>query len=247
MIRLWTELWPDATNTGILCRTTPALDIDIYNEEAARAVEDLVREKYEERGWLLVRVGKPPKRAVIFFTDSPFKKITVPLTAPNGRKDEKLEMLASGQQLVIHGDHPDTGQAYRWHGGEPWTIARTELPYIREDEARALIDDAATLLSTAFGYTRTAAAPKSNGIRPGGGGEAAWKFHFDNVLHGRALHDSLRDLAAMLAATGMGSGHAVHLLAAWLELSEASHDERWDARYRGIGPAVDSAYAKYRK
>src|SRR5262245_10472620 len=33
----WTRDWPDAINTGILTKLTPALDIDILNEEAATA------------------------------------------------------------------------------------------------------------------------------------------------------------------------------------------------------------------
>jgi hypothetical protein len=67
----------------------PALDLDILNEEAARAVEDLARERFEEHGWFLVRIGKAPKRAIIFRTNTPFHKLTVNLTesvvAENGQ------------------------------------------------------------------------------------------------------------------------------------------------------------------
>jgi hypothetical protein len=246
MITLWGKVWPDAVNTGCLTRLMPALDIDILNEEAARAIEELTRERFEERGWFLVRIGQPPKRAIIFRTIAPFRKITANLTARNGG-EEKLEFLCDGQQLVVDGIHPDTRQRYRWHGGEPWRIRRDELPYISEAEAQKLINDAATLLNTAFGYTRTLAAPKSNGISPGNGGEALWKFHLDNIRAGRGLHDSITQLAAALIKSGMQRGAAVHLLAALLELSEASHDERWDARYRYIPRAIDSAIQKYQR
>ena len=162
MITLWEKVWPDAINTGCLTRQMPALDIDIVNEEAARAIEDLTRERFEERGCFLVRIGQPPKRAIVFRTISPFPKITANLTAPNGSA-EKIELLCDGQQLVVHGTHPE-GMDYRWFGGEPWRIRRDELPYIHEAEARALIDDAATLLSNAFGSSRR------RDHRPGGGG-----------------------------------------------------------------------------
>ena len=122
---------------------------------------------------------------------------------------------------------------------------RNEEAAVCEEEAQALINDAATLLTTAHGYTRTVAAPKSNGIRPGGG-EALWKFHFDNICAGRDLHHSINRLAAALIRSGMDKGAAVHLLAALLELSEASHDERWEARYRDMPRAVDTAVKKYR-
>src|SRR5262245_24129438 len=65
-IDMWAKTWPDAANTGCLTRKMPTLDLDILNEEAARAIEDLVRVRYEERGQILIRIGRPPKRAIPF-------------------------------------------------------------------------------------------------------------------------------------------------------------------------------------
>ncbi len=48
-IELWSKLYPDAESTGLLTKYTPALDIDILDEEAAVAVENLVRERFDER------------------------------------------------------------------------------------------------------------------------------------------------------------------------------------------------------
>src|SRR5262245_18449958 len=56
-IDLWATLYPDASNTGALTAYMPALDIDPTNSEAAEAVEELARERFEERGFLLVRFG----------------------------------------------------------------------------------------------------------------------------------------------------------------------------------------------
>src|SRR5215471_16593638 len=47
-VELWSRSWPDANNTGILTKVTPALDTDILNQDAAVAVETLVRERFEE-------------------------------------------------------------------------------------------------------------------------------------------------------------------------------------------------------
>jgi hypothetical protein len=249
MINLWNKVWPDADNTGILTRNTPALDIDIRNEAAARAVEDLVRERFEERGWILVRIGQPPKRAVIFFSNTPFRKITAPLIAPNGSKDEKIELLCDGQQLVIDGIHPSTAQPYRWHGGEPWTIARDQLPYLHPHEAQQLVEDAAKILTTDFGYSRTPTRSLPTGRGIGNlhcHGANSWHALIENILLGNCLHDSLRDLASMLAASGMNSGAATHLLQALVEQIEL-HDARVEARLRDLPRAVDSAYAKYSK
>jgi hypothetical protein len=100
-IEIWAKLHADATNTGILTKSCPALDIDILSQDAAKAVEELARERFEEGGYILVRVGLHPKRAIPFRSDQPFKKITALLTPPDGGKEEKLEFLADGQQLVL--------------------------------------------------------------------------------------------------------------------------------------------------
>src|SRR5215471_16647303 len=42
-IALWPRLYPFAGNTGVHTRDTPAIDADIFNEEAAEAIEALAR------------------------------------------------------------------------------------------------------------------------------------------------------------------------------------------------------------
>jgi Bifunctional DNA primase/polymerase, N-terminal len=85
LLEMWSKVWPDAKNTGILTRLMPTLDIDILNEDAVRTIEDHVRGRYEEAGHVLVRIGKPPKRAVVFRTIEPFDKIVVNVTAVSRR------------------------------------------------------------------------------------------------------------------------------------------------------------------
>src|SRR5262249_20344480 len=118
-IAVWEKAYPYATSTGILTRFVPTLDIDITSEPAAEAVEALARGRFEESGNFLVRVGRPPKRAILFRTDQPFKKIAAELISPNGGSGQKIELLGDGQQLVCFGKHVETRQPYRWHGGEP--------------------------------------------------------------------------------------------------------------------------------
>src|SRR6516165_6986950 len=156
---MWSRVWPDAENTGILTRNTPAFDLDILNEEAAVAAELFVKERFEERGYCPVRIGFPPKRALIFQTDDPFDKLIVNF-APTHKKPEKIEFLCNGQQIVVSGIHPDTHKPYNWFGGEPWRIKRNELPYISEEEAQELINDVAEMLIRDFGYKRAADRPK---------------------------------------------------------------------------------------
>jgi hypothetical protein len=247
MIEMWGKTWPDAGNTGVLTKQMPTIDVDINNEEAARAVEDHVREHFEERGYVLSRIGQPPKRAMPFRTDEPFDKITINLIAANGSEEEKIEFLSDGQQVVVAGIHPDTKQPYRWHSGEPGQIARHDLPYIREDEAQHLVDEIIELLVRDFNYQRAPMRPrrKSNGGKgftiDTRSGAADWQYLIDNIRAGRELHDSLRDLAAKLIASGMSAGAAVNHLRALMEGSTEPHDERWQERYEDIPRLVDSA------
>jgi Bifunctional DNA primase/polymerase, N-terminal len=250
-IEMWGKTWPDAHNTGCLTRLMPALDLDILNEGAVRAIEDFVRERYEERGHILTRIGRPPKRAILFRTIEPFTKILTNVVAPNGQP-EKIEFLGDGQQLACFGTHPETKQLYRWFGGEPGPIKLEDLPYIREEEARTLVDDIVEILVRDFGYTHAAGRPKEQRKANGGDPDPAvntddWQHLFDNIREGRSLHDSLRDLAAKLIKSGTSAGAAVNQLRALMESSSAPHDDRWKERHGEIPRLVDSATEKYAK
>ena len=242
MIRMWSLSWVDATNTSILTRDTPTLDLDILNEEAARACEDFVRDRFEDVGYVLTRIGQPPKRAIPFRTQTPFAKIAVNFVSERG---EKIELLASGQQCVVHGVHPDTRQLYRWHGGEPWTIPYDDLPYLHAEQAQELVADIVKILTAEFRYQRTTSSGLhigGNGRRsPSATGEDHWRNLLDNIRYGIEMHNSIRDLAGMLMASGMNSGAATHLLQSLVELSDVPHDQRWESRFRDVPRAIDSA------
>jgi hypothetical protein len=128
MLEAWARNWPRATNTGILTRVTPTIDIDILNELAAIAAEGLARERFEERGHFLRRVGQPPKFVIPFRTLQPFGKLTTNFIVPAGADSEKIEFLCNGQQFVAHGIHPGTKKPYGWFGGDPTTIAYDASP-----------------------------------------------------------------------------------------------------------------------
>jgi hypothetical protein len=255
-IDMWSKTWPDAENTGVLTFNMPVLDLDILNEEAVRAIEAHVRERFEERGYILTRIGLPPKRAIPFRAAmGKFKKITVNLIAPNAGPDakpEKIEFLCDGQQVVVAGIHPDTKEPYRWFGGELGKIPRADLPDISEDGARALVEEIVEILIRDFGYKRASSRPKSNGAAGtphagGGGGDSDWQHLCDNIRTGRELHDSITVLAAKMIASGMNSGATINMLRGLMEASEAPKDERWRMRVSEIPAAVRSAVAKYGK
>ncbi len=241
-IEQWSRTSPAATNTGILTRLTPTLDIDIGDPEAAKAIEDLVRERFEERGNVLVRFGRAPRRCIPFRTDTPFQKMVVDFDAHDGadqkpEKLEKLEMLAAGQQVVVAGIHPDTGKAYSWHGGEPGEVERRDLPHINEDEARALVDDTAALLVEKFRYRLRTVKPRKAGN--GADDETPTDWSVDPIDH-----DQLTALAMRLLKSGMNAG-AVHnfLRSQVAGLTGVDEDQR-QRRLKEIPGMVESAAAK---
>jgi hypothetical protein len=250
-IKFWTQTAPAALNTGILARLAPALDIDICDPEAAAAIEALARERFEESGYFLVRGrASTSKRCIPFRTNTPFPKILVKLIPPNGsEKDvERLELLADGQQFIAHGIHPETLEPYTWHGGEPGKIKHEDLPYLHEEEARALVDDAAKILIEQFGYRLATNGSKAktytNGnAKPNGSGAHAssgttdWTPDF-------ADHDELAAFAMTLLRSGMNAGAVVNLLRQNVEALDDIDPDRKARRLTEIPGMVESAGIK---
>jgi hypothetical protein len=163
--------WRSYTNTGILTRDTPAIDIDIKDELAAEALEALVRKHFSNGGRLLRRIGLHPKRAFIFKTDTPFDKLLEEFLPPgevdNKKNRQKLEILCDGQQIIGDGIHPDTNRPYDWSGGEPWTVVSDELVPLTANKARAWLDEATALL-VARGWQRVGQSQTTDNDIPDG-------------------------------------------------------------------------------
>jgi hypothetical protein len=194
-------------NTGILTADTPAFDIDIMHPEAAAAVEDLIKDRFDGRGLVLVRMGNPPKRALLFRTDRPFIKMIAHFKSPNGDK-HKVELLGAGQQIIVDGIHPDTRQPYSWPGGvAPWTINRNDLPEITEQEARDLLDSIAYMLHEQFEFERVQA---NGGDYTNGADGAAFvvrsEEYWTQVVHEGADDGARNDTAASLVGRLFRSG-----------------------------------------
>jgi hypothetical protein len=172
-IKSWGVTYPNATNTGLLTKHTPAFDTDIHIPHAADAVEKLVRDRFSEHGAILVRFGNWPKRAIPFRTgDTSFSKFECKLIAPDGTED-KIELLANGQQFIADGIHPDTGKPYSWRdGSSPPDVKHEALPFISQADAYALFNDAVDLLIREHGYRRK---PR-NGNGEAGGGAQGWQW-----------------------------------------------------------------------
>ena len=246
-IQLWGSVWSDAKNTGILTKFTPAIDIDIMVPDAAAAVEELAREWFGEHGDILVQFGQAPKRALLLRTDEPFKKFVGLFTAPDG-SEQKIEILGDGQQIVAHGIHPDIHKPYSWHGGEPWTTPREQLPYVRESDLRAFLNESMRVLVENFGFrVKGRTKQKANGDGAGTARERSdWGVLFAHILAGESLHDSIVALAASFVGIGMSEAAAIDRLKSLMDASTAPRNARWRERCAEIPRAVRSALEKYK-
>ena len=184
IIETWATTRTDHLSTGVLCRDTPFIDVDILNEEVCEQVEALFESELENSA---VRIGRPPKRAIPFRTDTPFKKIATQFKDLNGIV-HKVEVLGDGQMCVVDGVHPDTHKPYRWHGGEPGPkLKREDLPLLTAETAAAFVAAAAKIMRDA-GWTEVE-SKKTNGKSNDRGNNA-----------GRAESESARERAYAQAA-----------------------------------------------
>jgi hypothetical protein len=88
------------------------------------------------------------------------------------------ELVSAMLMFGMHGGHGNQNE---------------DLPYVTEAEARQLIADLGEVL-TQFGYRPKATRPDKN--TAGNGRDASdWAWLVENIIQGRELHDSTRDLA----------------------------------------------------
>ena len=166
-IGAWSSYYPDATNTGIRCATTPAADLDIYDPVVVEQVQHALLNLIPQQGTILKRVGQAPKRLIPFRCDTPFKKTAASMKAPDGII-HKVEVLCDGQQFIAEGFHPDIGKPYRWEDNVSLIeVAHERLSPLTEDIARQFVAEAVKIM-TAAGWAplnekmdsvRTGAAP----------------------------------------------------------------------------------------
>jgi AAA domain len=159
-----------------------------------------------------------------------------------GEKGEKLEFLGNGQQFLAHGVHPDTHQPYQWDGGQLGEVARGDLPYIHQGEARELVEWATEMLAERFGYRIAGKSRTKEGVKSGNGegGGNGWGEYLVGVAAGD--HDAMARFALALINSGMADAAAENFLYDAVTAYAANIDpERRKRRLREIPDLVSSA------
>lgn len=161
-IDVWGD-WPDA-GIGIAAGKVIGIDIDVLSDpQLAKRIEVLAREMLGDTPAL--RIGRAPKRLLVYRADQPFRGFKLP----------PIEVLGVGQQFIAYGIHPDTGQPYDWPLETLAEIRIDELPTITEAQAHVFAAAAIALVPPEL---RPARLPQSGGsvTSAGAGGEQRGTF-----------------------------------------------------------------------
>jgi Bifunctional DNA primase/polymerase, N-terminal len=209
-VSAWSRSWPTA---GIGLRTghLVAIDIDFDDPELAHQIS---AEAEQLLGPTMVRVGRWPRRLLIYRTDVPFPK----------RKVGPVEVLGLGQQFVAYAAHPDTGRPYEWVTGEsPADVPLQDLPPV--DAGRIDLLLAAVVALTVANEDTHRAGSRSGQASPGATGGGWHRDESGMVIDGRDAWMSAIAFHAVHAALDRGGDLEAQALAAqvWSRF-EASAD-----------------------
>jgi hypothetical protein len=124
-------------SVGLRLGAVIAVDIDVLDPAAAA----LMRQAAElTLGESPARIGRAPKLAMLFRVQAAMTKRRIAFWLPGDDRDKDkphaVEVLASGQMIVLDGVHSGTGQAYRWDEGRP---ALANLPLVDEEAVLAFL------------------------------------------------------------------------------------------------------------
>ena len=121
-------------------RFTP-IDIDVTDPGLAGAVEGCAVRVF---GSAPVRIGRPPKRVMLYGAAEEVRRIRLWFRGPDGRQ-HLIEVLGRGQQVVVDGLHPATGQPYEWDV-DPTLLGAMALPQITGNQIAEFLAEAQELL-----------------------------------------------------------------------------------------------------
>lgn len=138
LLKEWLNSGHKHSGVGILTKHTPAIDLDIYDDDVSDRMRDFCLKLL---GQAPIRVGRAPKQLLLYRTNTPFRKMTSPKYKDQFGDEHRIEILADGQQCVAFHVHPDTNKPYEWVTKDsPATLARDELTEVTEEQMVQVIE-----------------------------------------------------------------------------------------------------------
>lgn len=150
-IARWTKAQRNCTNTGLLCGTLIGIDIDVLDHQHAHRVTCIATEMLGMTP--ACRIGRAPKILLTFRTEETFDKIQTPEFHMLDGTVARVEILATGQQFVAFGIHPDTKAPYYWPECSPLDVPLHALPPVTKERCAAFIAAAEKYLRKVGGYS----------------------------------------------------------------------------------------------
>lgn len=121
---------------GLLGGAILGVDIDVLDEVLAGEAERIVRSILGDTP--LIRIGKAPKRLLVYRAAEVMAKRTSAVFDYDGQKCQ-IEVLARGQQFVAFGTHPDTRQPYTWPQKRPDEVGLDDLPAVTKEQVATML------------------------------------------------------------------------------------------------------------
>ena len=128
---------------GVLLNDLIAFDIDILDETLCLLVKKIIT---SELGDTIERIGKFPKRALFYRrVGKEFRKQSSKIFNLTKGKAQ-LEILATGNQCIAFGTHPETKQPYQWIEDSFLDIPIQDLPSVNDKQVKNIITQTEILL-----------------------------------------------------------------------------------------------------
>jgi hypothetical protein len=122
---------------GVLCKNSPAVDIDIMDSDVSALMVKKVTDMFD--GQMYTRVGKAPKTLLAFRTEKPFRKVRSKTYEDQFGDRHAVEVLGDGQQYIAYAEHPDTLRPYQWTGPGIDGVVHGDLPAIEHRGALQIV------------------------------------------------------------------------------------------------------------
>jgi hypothetical protein len=178
-IREWEKSRCGCVNTGLRCGVLRAVDVDVLDNDLARALHETALAVLGPTP--LLRIGKAPKLLLCYRVVDPRPKSETLVYRLPGESLAQIEVLGLGQQMVAYGTHPETKAEYTWPASGPDVVPLLDLPIIdAEAEVRYLTVATSIILEAGgtelpreqkkSGRAQSGSSDASNGAKPDFGG-----------------------------------------------------------------------------